>query len=118
MNLVIYLVGITILMAINIILSSFFYKRGISVIIEGEGKTARRKVNKELVYTSSGLKYSLIKRNKTLVNTPMMLVNSLMGVILGPILIIFTAKRALTLWAIRTQEDIFTASDLFRISFP
>lgn len=93
LNLVIYLVGITILMAINIILSSFFYKRGISVIIEGEGKTARRKVNKELVYTSSGLKYSLIKKEiKTLVNTPMMLVNSLMGVILGPILIIFTAK--------------------------
>ena len=71
LNLVIYLVGITILMAINIILSSFFYKRGISVIIEGEGKTARRKVNKELVYTSSGLKYSLIKKEiKTLVNTP------------------------------------------------
>ena len=34
----------------------------------------------------------------------MMLVNSLMGVILGPILIIFTAKRALTLWAIRPKR--------------
>lgn len=93
LNFFIYLAGIIILMAINIVMSSMFYKKGISVIIEGSAISSKRKINKELVYTSSGLKMSLIKKEfKTLANTPMMLVNSLMGVILGPVMVFFLVK--------------------------
>ncbi|MDD4316134.1 MAG: hypothetical protein PHC84_03110 [Clostridia bacterium] len=93
LNMLVYVAGIIVLMAVNIMLSSIFYKKGISVIIEGDGKRDANRAKKELVYTSAGLKYSLIRKEiKTLANTPMMLVNSLMGVILGPIILIFMSK--------------------------
>lgn len=92
-NLLIYFSGIIALLFINIGLSSFFYKKGISVLIEGDGTRDTQKSKKELVYTSIGLRHSLIKKEiKTLANTPMMLVQSLMGVILGPLMVVFMMK--------------------------
>lgn len=92
-NLIIYLGGIVALLALNVGLSLIFYRKGMAVIIEGEGNSSAKKVKKELVYTSSGLKYSLFKKElKTLANTPMMLVNSLMGVLIGPIMMFFMFK--------------------------
>ncbi len=93
LNLLIYIAGVAVVTVINVLLSSVFYKKGISVIIEGDGKRGAQKTKKELVYTSAGLKYSMIRKEiKTLANTPAMLVTSLMGVVMGPVILIFMAK--------------------------
>lgn len=113
LNLVIYIAGIIILMALNVLLSSVFYKKGISVIIEGDGKRDGQKSKKELVYTSAGLKYSMIRKEiKTLANTPAMLVSSLMGVILGPIILIFMVKSG----SMNMGEDAARA-ELYAVGF-
>ncbi len=108
-NLVIYLVGIAVLLAINIVLSLVFYRKGMAIIIEGDGGISQKKAKKELVYTSSGLKFSLFKKElKTLANTPMTLVNSLMGVLLGPIVIFFMFKTgAFGLVGDSAKQDIY-----------
>ena len=94
-NLLIYLAEIIILFSITILLNSLFYKKGVQIILEGQG-SIKKKIQKELVYASSSMKKALfIKELKTLVNTPMMLVTSLLGVILGPIMIVFVFKTGM-----------------------
>lgn len=113
LNLFVYIAGIILLMILNVLLSSIFYKKGISVIIEGDGKRDAQKSKKELVYTSAGLKYSMMRKEiKTLANTPAMLVNSLMGVILGPIILIFMVKSG----SMNIVEDAGRA-ELYAIGF-
>lgn len=114
LNLLIYLGEILVLAAVNLLLSAVLYRKGISVIVEGEGKTSALKKNKELVYTSAGLKTSFLKKEiKTLFNTPTLLVNSFMGVILCPIMIYFLVGTG----AISSISESPQRAEIYAIGF-
>lgn len=90
LNLLLYF-GIIIVVSVGtVMLSSVFYRKAVAVNSEGNGGTRNNKR-----FTSEQIKplkpaVSLFRNEiKTLANTPMMLVNSLMGIILLPILMIY-----------------------------
>lgn len=90
LNVFIYLVAIAAVFAIIVVLSSMFYRKGVSILLEGSGTSgkSKRKSGKERTYVKGDLKKSLfIKEIKTLANSPTMLVNALMGVVLSPLMV-------------------------------
>lgn len=81
-------VGLTV---VTVFLSSLFYRKGLSIIAEGSGSSPKKKKAVRVYEGQSiDLNKSFLKIElKTLTNTPTMLINSVIGVVLAPIMIIF-----------------------------
>ena len=85
-NAIIYCVTIAALMCLAVLVSAAVYRRGLSGQLENSG--ARSKSQAE--YSASGVIKSLMKKEwRELVRTPAFAFQSLSGVILGPIILIF-----------------------------
>lgn len=91
LNTVLYIAGNALLFAVVVVLSSFFYKKAIARIGESGGsrKKSKAKTDAAAFVRTSVYKSFFIKEVRTLVNTPILLVSTLMGLFLPPILMIF-----------------------------
>lgn len=93
LNYFIYLIGHIALLAIAVGLSSLFYKRAIAIIAEGAGsskkKGTKRAAKQEQAVKSSLYRSFFLKEVRTLINTPALLVSTLMSLFLPPILLVF-----------------------------
>lgn len=90
LNIFIYLVIIAIIFALALGLSSIFYKKGISVALEESnvGKKAQN-VSEDKKYGKSNFKKSFfIKELKTIISTPSLFMNSIIGMVAVPLLIL------------------------------
>lgn len=87
-NLLIYFAGVIVVSAISVLLSFVFYKKSLMRIGEGDGvgtKKAKEAKNK----ANSTIKSFLIKDAKMLLNTPQLLINAIMVIVLPSVIIAF-----------------------------
>lgn len=93
LNYFIYLVAHIAMLAAAVGLSSFFYRRAIAIIAEGAGSGKKRSAGKaskqEQAVRSSLYRSFFLKEVRTLINTPALLVSTLMSLFLPPILLVF-----------------------------
>lgn len=90
LNFLIFLGSLLAVFALVVVMSMFFYRKGISVVMEeGGGSKKRKKSLKENSYANVGFRRSFfIKEVKTIFGTPQLLLNSVIGLVAIPLLIV------------------------------
>ena len=88
LNLLIYLAGVLVILAISILLSLLFYKKAILNGSEGDGKVAV-KVKDSGNKSNSFIKSYILKDLKILIHTPQLFINLIMLVAMPPIVLFF-----------------------------
>jgi len=118
LNIVLYIVGNLLLFGIVVFMSSFFYKRAIARLGEsGGGSSGKKKKGGAAVSISVRTpvyKSFFMKEIRTLFNTPMLLVSTIMGLLLPPVLLIFISS---TMRGSMMGEDMSMDSGLFMTGF-
>lgn len=93
-NFLICLAGLVGIFALVVFLSSIFYRKGISVVME-EGSGGKKKKSKRVqnTYAKIGFRKSFfLKEIKSIFNTPQLLLNSILGVVMIPLLVFIFGK--------------------------
>lgn len=93
LNFIIYLAAHIALLAAIVGLSAFFYRKSISSLMEGEGgsKSAKKKEKAEIAAKTSFYKSFFLKEVRTLVNTPALMLSTILTLLLPPLLMVFMA---------------------------
>jgi ABC-2 type transport system permease protein len=117
LNTFIYLASNFLLFGIVILLSSIFYKRVIASLAEGVGIGKKKKNAPDAAVSyvkMSVYKSFFIKEVRTLLNTPMLLISTLMGMIMPPVLM---ALIAFSMGAAIGGEEAYMDQGLFMTGF-
>lgn len=91
LNFFIYLGAIILVFLLSLTLSSIFYRKGISVVMEDSsaGTSKKRKNDESKTYSKSSFRRSFfIKEIKTIFATPSLFMNSIIGLVAVPLLIV------------------------------
>ncbi len=92
LNFIIYIVELIAAFGIAALLSAVFYNKGMRITVEGSGSTSAKKQG-QISYASGTFTRSFVKKEiKTIVNSPQMLVSSLMGVVMLPLFSVLFGK--------------------------
>ena len=115
-NFLICLAGLIGIFMIAVLLSTLFYRRGMSITMEesASSRNSKRKVQAK-DFVNKGFRKSLIlKEIKTILGTPQLFINNILGVVMLPLfLVIFLRTGVFTF----TEESVGMASDLGAIGF-
>lgn len=116
-NFIIYFAGLVGIFAIAVILSSLFYRKGVSVLLEeGTGKKSKKK-NKKATQTVaySFRKSFLIKDIKTIIGTSQLLVSMIVGIIFAPLMVVFFNLTGMSGIEMEEGETFTLVNELFMV---
>ncbi len=118
LNFLIYLGAVALVFLLSLTLSSLFYRKGISVIMEdgSAGTNKKRKIDESKTYLKNSFRRSFfIKEIKTIFATPSLFMNSIIGLVAVPLLIIIMGGN---MFNFSEEGTILTlASELGTIGF-
>lgn len=95
LNFAIYIAIIAVIFAVALLLSSVFYKKGISVALEDSNTSKKvQNVKEEKKYIKNTFRKTFFfKELKTVISTPSLFMNSIIGMVAVPLLVIIMGGR-------------------------